>query len=231
MMRSVSATATSGPVLGVDGCPGGWVGALVTGRRVRWLHAPSVAPLLDAADVVGVDIPIGLPDSGHRLADTAARTRLSNARSSVFFAPTRAVLDARDYADANRISKETAGAGISQQTWHLVPKIRDVDAVITSELQRRVVEVHPELSFRRLDARVIAGKRTARGAGQRLRALHDWVDLEDLGDTPAAAGLDDALDALAAAWSAARWRDGAADVLPSTDPPRDGRNLRMEIVT
>ena len=230
-MRSVSATAAADPVLGVDGCPGGWVGALVTGRRVRWLAARSVASMLDGAAVVGIDIMIGLPEAGRRDADRAARDRLGTARSSVFYTPVRPVLAADGYPEANRISRACSGYGLSQQAWQLVPRIRQVDALMSADLQARVVEVHPELSFRALDPRVVHSKRTARGLGQRLRCLAGWVDLGCLGEIPAGARLDDALDALAVAWSAARWRDGAARVLPSADPPRDRHRLRMEIIT
>jgi predicted RNase H-like nuclease len=89
-----------------------------------------------------------------------------------------------------------------------------------------VVEVHPELSFRRLDPRVVESKRTARGLGQRIRALAGPYDIGDLAELPPGVPLVDALDALAAAWSAARHRAGAAEVLGGD---RDGRGLRMEI--
>ena len=65
-------------------------------------------------------------------------------------------------------------------------------------------------------------------AGQRLRALAGWVDVGDLAEVPPAVRLDDALDALAAAWSAARNRDGAAESIGDGEP--DARGLRMEIV-
>ena len=42
------------------------------------------------------------------------------------------------------------------------------------------------------------------------------------------AGLDDLLDAVAAAWSAQRVAEGSAQRLPDT-PPTDARGLRMEI--
>ncbi len=61
-------------VLGVDGCPGGWVAAQVADDAVHW-HTGDFASLLrvDAA-VVGVDIPIGLPPDAHRrAADVEAR--------------------------------------------------------------------------------------------------------------------------------------------------------------
>jgi predicted RNase H-like nuclease len=227
MMRSVAATT----VLGVDGCRSGWVGALASGRRVRWLCAPTVAGMIDEASVVGIDIMIGLPEAGRREADQAARDRLGAARSSVFYTPARPVLAAGGYPEANQISRTCTGYGLSQQAWRLVPRIRQVDALMTADLQARVIEVHPELSFRALDPRIVHSKRTARGTGQRLRSLAGWVDLSCLGEIPAGVGLDDALDALAVAWSAARWRDGAARMLPHADPPRDSHRLRMEIIT
>jgi predicted RNase H-like nuclease len=49
------------------------------------------------------------------------------------------------------------------------------------------------------------------------------------GRTPGARP-DDRLDALAAAWSAARWHAGRAIVLPAGDPPRDACGLPMRIV-
>ena len=50
---------------------------------------------------------------------------------------------------------------------HIVARITEVDRWITPERQRKVVEVHPELSFRRLDPRVVEPKPTARGTGHR----------------------------------------------------------------
>jgi predicted RNase H-like nuclease len=88
------------------------------------------------------------------------------------------------------------------------------------------VEVHPELSFRRLDPRVVEPKRTARGAGQRIRALTGPYEVGDLAELPPGVPLADALDALAAAWSADRHRTGAAAVLGGD---RDATGLRMEI--
>src|SRR4051812_32701864 len=226
MMRSVSAS-----VLGLDGCPGGWVGALVDAAgRVAWHVAADAANLLELdAAAVGVDIPIGLPDRGRRPADQAARDRLGPARSSVFYAPVRAVLAESGYDAANRVSRERSGWGLSKQSWHLVDRIRQVDRVVSPERQRRVVEVHPELSFRAADPRVDAGKRTGRGTGQRLRALAGWVDPAVLADLPVTVPAVDALDALAAAWSARRWRDGEAEVLPAR-PDRDLRGLLMEVI-
>jgi len=205
-------------VLGADGSPGnGWVVAeLRDGQRVRWHGVVGAADLLALAadldaDAVALDVPIGLPASGVRRCDVEARRRLpGGGASSVFAAPARAALGFDTYAAA-RPSLPT----LSAQAFGLVGRIRDVDAVLRDAgpgVHDVVVECHPEVSLRTLTGRVLPRKRSGPGALQRLRALEaELGPVPD--DPPARAGLDDALDALACAWTALRWQRGAADVL------------------
>ncbi|MGH3341850.1 MAG: DUF429 domain-containing protein [Carbonactinosporaceae bacterium] len=217
-------------VLGVDGCRGGWLGARVADRRhVRWLALPDADAVLAVdAVVTGIDIPIGLPDAERRACDVAARARLGPRRSAVFPAPVRAVLDATSYPDACRRSRAARGVAVSRQTWNIVPRIADVDAALQARprVHERVVEVHPELSFRMLAGVPLAAKHTAAGA-----ALACWLDVAAaLRDLPPGAPRPDALDALAAAWSAQRWLQGAAVRLPAAEVGRDRVGHPMRIV-
>ena len=205
-------------VLGADGCPDdGWVVAEVPGRgrSVRWHVVTGAAALLALADDLGaaalaLDVPIGLPEAGTRACDVEARRRLPGRASSVFAAPPRGALAHTTYAGA-RPHVPT----LSAQTFALVPRIRDVDEVLRragNGVHRRVVECHPEVSFARLTGQSLPRKKSARGALLRLQALQ-----ADLGPVPAEVpdgpGLDDALDALACAWTARRWHRGEAEVL------------------
>lgn len=196
-------------VLGVDGCPGGWIGALVDGSTVEWLLLPDADAVLavDAA-AVGVDMPIGLPAVGPRACDVEARRLLGPRRSSVFPAPVRAVLAASTYAEARALSVAAAGRSLSAQAWNLVPRIRDLDARLAEHT--RVVEVHPEVVFARL-AGPLPPKKTVEGAAARTAALRTW--LPSWPPAPRPARLDDALDALACAWTARRWLAGTAETL------------------
>jgi predicted RNase H-like nuclease len=56
--------------------------------------------------VLGIDIPIGLPESGPRLADALARQVLGSRASSVFSTPIRAALEAEPYAEANALAHD-----------------------------------------------------------------------------------------------------------------------------
>ena len=225
------------PVLGVDGCRAGWVGALlrdsaydvVAGRDFASLVA-SARALAPHLAVVGVDMPIGLAGSRPRLADAAARRVLPRSRkSSVFPVPTRAAVAATTQQEASELNREaTGGTGLSHQAFNLVPKILEVDAFVRSRPGVQVIEVHPEVSFATLDPEcVLLSKKTAAGSAARVEALvaagltpPSYV--RGLGFAP-----DDLLDACAAAWSARRYALGEAEPLP--DPPEELDGLKVAI--
>jgi hypothetical protein len=73
-------------VAGADACRGGWVAVVAeNGRFTDSVFAPSFATLLEGlreAELIGVDIPIGLPIEGVRAADAAARAFVGPRRAS-----------------------------------------------------------------------------------------------------------------------------------------------------
>jgi predicted RNase H-like nuclease len=215
----------------VDGVPGGWVVVRLVGGRVEWSVQPDATAVLAAtADcvAVGVDIPLGLPAGASRRAcDVQVAMALGRARSSVFPAPPREVLTAEGYPQACAVARRLTGRAISLQAFHIGPKILQWDALPTRP--EHVVEVHPELAFRRLAPAVdFVSKKTARGAGQRIAALARWVDPAlAFAELPIGARLDDVLDALAAAWSAWRWSQGDAEIIGAE---RDDRGRPVRIV-
>jgi predicted RNase H-like nuclease len=222
-------------VVGVDGCPGGWVAILLRGRAAAGagFFAAGFADLLatiPTGALVAVDIPIGLPERGWRKADAAARQFLRGQASSVFSTPPRPVVEAPNYQEANRRCRELTGQGLSRQAFALAAKILDVDRS-RAEVGARLYEVHPEVSFRALATTPLqAGKRTWTGHMQR-RALLEQAGIvvpADLGAAGRMAGVDDVLDAAVAAWSAQRIAAGIARSLP--DPPeRDAEGRAVAI--
>jgi predicted RNase H-like nuclease len=221
-------------VLGVDGWRGAWVGALLDGRSVRLLALADAAAVLAVpdVDVVAIDMPIGLSEDGVRACDVAARSALRGrgAAGSVFPAPVRAVLGARDHAHARELSRAATGGqrAPSAQTWQLVAAIRALDDALGDPPDERVVEVHPELAFRALDDAVRDAKGTARGGVQRLAALRREMDVEQaLTAAPPGVPLVDALDACAAAWSAARLAAGSGECVGDGAVDTRGRPMRI----
>jgi predicted RNase H-like nuclease len=217
-----------GRAVGIDGCRGGWIAATLDDGGLRWRTASvdGIGDLADADVATGVDMPIGLLDSGLRACDAVARRELPGAASRVFTTPPRPVLELGPQApngDAQALSRELTGQGVSRQALNLAPRILALEAVLTALPGHRVVEVHPELSFAELAGHVLDRKKSPEGVDQRLTALAEWIPgVRGLvASRPRGVPVDDALDALAALWSAVRWRDGLARTLPidATEAP------------
>lgn len=207
-------------VAGVDGCVAGWVAVILEdGAFAESRLAARFADLVDdAAKVIGVDMPLG--SCGFpRTADVAARELLGARRSSVFDPPPPEVLDTADLATANQIARVTYGRGVSAQAWTLRTKMRDVEPHWHASPDR-IVEVHPEVSFRELgDGRpMMHAKRTWAGFRERTALLaRAGIELPDDLGASGDAGADDVLDAAVVAWTAARRAAGTAKSIPN--PP------------
>jgi predicted RNase H-like nuclease/RimJ/RimL family protein N-acetyltransferase len=224
-------------VAGADACKGGW--CVVTIPTAGDATAEVVPRLRTVADrqakgrlgAVGVDIPIGLSDGPPRRCDEEARQLLGERRSSVFPAPVRAVLGARTYEAAQRRSREASGVGLSKQSWHLVPKITEVDRLLDPTRQGYLFEVHPEAAFAAVHGVPMTHpKKTRAGRDERLAALGPHVP--GLGSLvarpPAGAAPDDVLDAAVVALTAKAVLDGRARRLG--ERRHDAKGLVMEIV-
>jgi len=230
-------------VIGVDGCRDGWLYVR------RDLHSEGLAAgfvtsfaklvhLRPQPAVLAIDVPIGLPSAGARDCDHLARSLLGRPRgTSVFPAPIRPALAARSWEEACRVTERADGRRISKQTWAIVRKIGEVDSLLANSpsLQRRVREVHPEVSFFLMNGGkpIRHGKKERAGLRARAQLIGRW-----LGDVldglraqlpPAGWAYEDLLDACAALWSASRIAEGKAISLPQ-HPPVDASGLRMEIV-
>lgn len=245
-----SGCAVSGFVAGVDGCPGGW--AVVLAHRdgtvpPRLLRVGSFAEILalpEAPAVIAVDMPIGLPDRvGARGRDTEREVRplLGMRQSSVFSVPSRAAVteSGDDYPLACRLARETSDPprAVAKQCFHLFPKIREIDALMTPALETRVYEVHPEVAFWRLAGgqamrlpKKVKGSPNPAGLAERqdLLASLGFPPTLFAPPRPRTVGWDDAVDAAAGAAIALRIARDEARPFPDP-PPRDGRGLRMAI--
>lgn len=211
------------PVVGVDGCPAGWVAATRSGA---WVFT-DLARLLEGFAVIGIDMPIGLPATGVRAAEVAARRFLGGrAASRVFATPPRDLIDATDYATANAHSRRVHRRGISRQAFALVPRIRALDAIASPAREHRLAEIHPECAFAAMAGATLVTKHSAAGIEQREALLRARFGV--LPPTPRGAKRDDLLDAYAVLWSAERFAAGTHVTLG--DGARDERGLEMRIV-
>jgi predicted RNase H-like nuclease len=223
-------------VAGVDGCRAGWIAfkvellSLITSVEV--IDLPALLRKRPPELVcLGIDIPIGLLD-GSRACDKASRKLLGQPRgTSVFAAPCRTSLTAKNHAEASAINRQRTGRGLSQQAFGIGSKIKQVDDAITPETQQWAFEVHPEACFWALNQRrpMMHNKKTREGAADRLSCLNPiFPEIgHHLGSRPPGVGKDDLLDAAAAAWTALRRHRGEAQCVCT--PERDEKGLATTI--
>jgi predicted RNase H-like nuclease len=208
-------------VAGVDGYRKGWVAvSLDPSGDVQVSTHPTFSEVLSlSARVIAVDIPIDPPGRGARPTDAAARAFVRGRASSVFETPPRAALEARTFAEASEIARTITGKGISQQAFALGRKILEVHAL--AEVDERVIEMHPEVSFCQLAGDALAeSKHTPEGL-ERRRALLAAAGITLPGAVPGVPEAD-LLDAAAGAWTAARYSSSEARAFPSEHHARLG---------
>ncbi len=234
-------------VTGLDACRRGWVAvsldeperAGVAARlRVEAVRVhQTLAGALDGTEarVVGIDMPLGLLESGWREADRAARGLLGPRRSSVFAIPPRAVWEQASYQAASQRCRELTGQGLSIQAWGLRARLLEADRYRGS-CPHPLYEVHPELAFRAMaGAPLEHSKHTPQGRELRRDLLsRAGIALPPTprASTPRAptprAPVTDTLDAAAVAWSAWRIATGRAVVIPAR-PQQDELGLQIAI--
>lgn len=233
-------------VYGLDGCKGGWCAVRLDldGDEVV-VHEPEVLPFGDVlatdAEVIAIDIPIGLVDGpNHRECDVEARRLLKFPRSrSVFTAPALGTigldLSWGNYPEVNSANRRcTEGRGLAKQSFAIAPKIKQVDDQMTPAVQDRVREVHPELCFWALAGHPMRhNKKRAEGHDERWTVLRSLLPAlpahpELPNDIARTCATDDYIDALVAAWTAACIVRARATRIPA-EPSRDNQGLRMEM--
>ena len=235
-------------VTGVDACRGGWVAVSLDGPdeaegvdgaegagllRVAAVRMhETLAGVLDGhgSRVIGIDMPLGLTESGWREADRVARGLLGPRRSSVFAIPPRAVWEQASYQAASQRCRELTGQGLSIQAWGLRARLLEADRFRAS-CGFPLYEVHPELAFCVLAGAPLAhGKHTAAGREQRRELLsRAGIALPPMSRARVPrAPVTDTMDAAAVACSAWRIGTGRAVVIPARPQP-DDRGLPIAI--
>jgi predicted RNase H-like nuclease len=229
--------------LGLDGYRKGWVYAWID--EAASTDYGTVKKIGDIENIqfgsAMIDVPIGLPDSGYRHCDRAAREFFPpDRRSCVFLGARRPLLEhapkpydregnKRRFQEANEWAKADPGKGISQQMFGIFPKIKEVDSFITPQKQKVIREAHPELAFWRLNGRSpLPNKKTPEGQLRRLIKQAGFTHIEEwLARRPANVKVDDLLDACVCACVARSSLSGKGNVV--TSERCDAKSLRMEI--
>ena len=208
--------------IGIDGCPGGWIVAIFKEYKLSWYKISQLDELLsffETAELTLIDMPVGLLTNyrkGGRVCDQMARKLLPrHKKSSVFSAPPRSILYENNYEHCRHILGLESG-GISLQSFHLLPKIREVDNFIRSHRNITLLEAHPELVFQNLGLNAAPSKKSSEGRLNRLDTLRKQ-DFEFQWPPPQGFPKEDCLDALALAVRAIQGNLKTVDPKPLKD--------------
>ena len=195
--------------IGIDGCYGGWIIAwLRNGCPAEIRYEESLKPFLKQAPkdaVILIDMILYKPgETSSRPFDRIAKSQLGKWHSRVFPAPPKEALTAQDYPEACHKSFALSGKKISKQCYNLFPKIREANH--PSIHVERLIEYHPEIAFKQLNANTVVepSKKTALGYSLRQQLITDYLLEDPLGTFEANKEKarwqpDDLLDALALA--------------------------------
>lgn len=236
--------------LGVDGCPDGWITVSYSEQKYNDTRfRPDINQLWtdygDSADIVLIDIPIGLREDSNepRQCDTAARRKLSPKRhSSVFPPPVRQAVSENSYADAKAKQEKLTEGSLGVQSWAISDKINQLDRFLRIEhpgAQEKIREAHPEVCFWALNdnssMNYSKSGQPAAAFWERVEVLrqidpgiHDHLrdasmNLDEM------VGNDDVIDAFALALTASPLTSELHS-LPDKGPEFDEKELPMEIV-
>ena len=203
-------------IAGIDGSKGGWVCVSGYENNYNELQFEKFEKFDDIKlknfKLILVDIPIGLDTDlkkGGRIVDNLARKKLLTNKSSVFNAPSRLVLSAGNYEEANKINK-TKGMGLSKQSWNLVKKIKEVDDYIKNSEETIIFESHPEIIFQTMkEDKITTKKKNIEGIIERRnllekKGLNKAFIEENLEARDSFYKKDDFIDACSLFWSASR---------------------------
>lgn len=229
--------------IGVDGCKKGWFYVGLDDKEGWNMGILSMisdlSPLLAESTLILVDIPIGLreDDKNERQCDLEARKILKQRHPSVFPAPSRFAINCNTYSEGSRVNYEHTGRKLSQQSWAIAPKIKEMDEFLDEiETPKKIREFHPEVGFWALNKHLAMqhNKKSPEGFNERIAVLSDYCGyVKDIVNAVEQkyhrkeVARDDIIDAIAGA-VIARFHPSLG-TLPEK-PERDSKGLFMEIV-
>ena len=228
-------------VVGVDGCRAGWLAFTIdnSGYSLNIYNSIEMLCRENAeAKLIIIDMPLGLPESINDIRpEIEARKILGKKASSIFNCPCRQAVYKDSYKEANEMNKNVLGKGLSQQSYAICPKIREIDMFLkdNEEYKDKLIESHPEICFSKLNGTpIFENKKTPEGIKKRISVLSKYykgIEAIVYGSeiSKKDAQIDDILDAICLAVVAKIGQKDKLKAIPSI-PQKDNCGLLMQMV-
>ena len=229
--------------VGVDGCKGGWVAAVIEQGELRIEKYLNINELIDKYpkfDNMLIDMVIGLPVNQKQYdnrPDSTARRLIAPRTSTIFAVPSRqAVYEETEEAQI-KANRAALGKGLAKQTMAIIPKMRELDIFLSENDRYKNVfkESHPEVCFARLNGAVVMTKKSEmHGLMERVQILSQFfpnlsVDSISVRAKELHCNRDDIVDAVCLAVTANLDLQGDSEVIPK-DVMVDNHGLKMQMV-
>ena len=231
-----------GLYIGVDGCKGGWIAAILDHVDFRVEKYDSIETLVNRYpkfDGFLIDMAIGLCEHAdqHR-PDKDAKAELKSKASSVFSVPCRQAVYETTEEKQKEANQRVLEKSLAKQSIAIIPKIREVDYFLGShpEYKNVILESHPELAFSRLNGQVLLSrKKEFLGFSERCYILSEYLGdskdlLKKLSSKAKELGcaMDDVADAACMVVTAAMKAHGMCETIPA-EPEKDNTGLLMQM--
>lgn len=223
--------------VGVDWMKGKWLAVELHNNIVHYNIFASIKELSnyhENADVILVDVPIGLPENPEQAKDRPDQKardflKVKNRKSSIFNVPFRQMVYAKNKEEFWELS-QNLGAKVSSQSFGIIKCIKDVDEFLNAnpEWKNRLLESHPECAFQALNngLGLAYSKHTEEGIMLRTDILSKYVrNVKDLLMMIPRDAREDILDALCLAVTA----KVGCKTIPE-NPKTDNKGIKMHIM-
>ena len=230
-----------GLYIGVDGCRGGWIAAVLDHGDLRMERYEDLSSLIGeypSFDAFLIDMAIGLRNSTKQIRpDEEARKELGPKASTVFPIPSRDAVYAEGEEAQKQANIRTLGKSLAKQSLAIIPKIKELDTFLNDhpEYKNKILESHPEVDFARLNGAVLMSrKKEEPGPTHRKAVLSEFLDEKKLYETYNLArelgcNQDDLIDAACLAVTGALYAHGQYETIPDKPEP-DDQGLLMQLI-
>ena len=236
--KALSLSITS---IGVDGCKGGWIAAILKQGKLVIEKYSSIKEIIEDYsdfDEFLIDMVIGFPSKKEHLRpDTYARKIINERTSTIFPAPCRQAVYAKTVSEAYDQNERVLGKKFTPLTVGIIPKMRELDSYfqVNTEYKNVIKESHPEVCFARLNGRTVLSKKSELdGMEERINILSNYIPDLKLNKIAVLAkslkcSIDDIIDAICLAVTANIVNQGDFEIIPE-DPMSDETGLLMQMV-
>jgi len=227
--------------IGIDGCKGGWIGAIIDHGKLIINRFNSINSIVEACsnfDEVLVDMVIGLPSNEkHIRPDTFARRIIKERGSTIFPAPCRQAVYAENISLAYEENERVLGKKFTPLTVGIMPKMREIDMFLqeNSHYKNVIKESHPEVCFAMLYGKTLISKKSnSDGIEERIIILRRYLPDICLERITYEAKqykckVDDIIDAICLAVTANMIVQNKYQIIPDK-PMKDESGLIMQMV-